>query len=122
MAHPGGAAPLPPLLLLPGPCPGREDLKHMKQKLKKVEEKMGKDGAKAGELAAELSRLQEEVPALQARAADLEQQLAKAQEVGGRAGRTIVCTVSGEAGSDGGLVLKDVGCLLPAGRCFLFCL
>ncbi len=38
-------------------------------------------GAKTQELQAELERLQEDVPALQARAADLELQLAKAQEV-----------------------------------------
>ena len=38
-------------------------------------------GTKAQDLQAELERLQEDVPALQARAADLELQLAKAQEV-----------------------------------------
>ena len=63
---------------------GREDLKHVKQKLKKLEEKMAKDTAKSQELHAELGQLQEDVPALQARAADLELQLAKAQEVGDR--------------------------------------
>jgi hypothetical protein len=55
-------------------------------KLKKLEDKMAKDGSKGQELAAELARLQEDVPALQARAADLELQLAKAQEVSGWVG------------------------------------
>ena len=70
----------------PPPLPRSEDLKHLKAKLKKLEEKAGKDGTKAQELQAELACLQEDVPALQARAADLELQLAKAQEVRGRRG------------------------------------